>query len=211
MAFSVSVPDALGVPAVNFAPGFGGLLPLLVGDALSLFLGVSVTQQWGIYFFGIPVVLADNVLSFDYKKSAAVSDYPIEGGLTGASFESYNKVQIPADARFRFSTGGSQFDRQAFLESIDLISGDLNTYDIVTPDAIYLGYNVTNYQYRRTAESGAGLLSVDVWTLQVRVAPGISFSTTTSPTDAGLVSDGTVMPTAATGAQAASIPTINGE
>lgn len=209
MAFSVSVPNVPGVPSVNFAPNFGNLAALLISDAVGLFLGVSRTKFWGIYFFGIPVLAADNVVSFDYKKSSAISDFPVEGsggllgGLLGGgtSFSSYNKVPIPADARFRFTKGGSSFDKQTFLAVLDTIAGDLNQYDIVTPDAIYIGYNVTQYSYRRVAESGPGLVSVDVATLEVRVAPGISFSNTSSSSDAGQTNDGTVQTTAPSGAQ----------
>jgi len=58
---------------------------LLVADAVSLFFGV--TPQWGIFLDGEPVVVADNVVAFGFKKSARISKYPQEQG----AFASYKQ------------------------------------------------------------------------------------------------------------------------
>lgn len=165
---------------------FTGIV-LLVADVTGI-LDLNV-PQWGIFLDGEPVVLADNVLSFEYSGSSRISKYPQEQG----AFASYNKVTVPAEPRFKFSTGGSIADRQAFLESIAAIVGDLNLYDVVTPEAVYSGYNVVKQGYPRTAEE-AGLISVDVWLEQVVVAGASEFSNTTSPTDATQNNNGLVQP-----------------
>lgn len=154
-------------------------LPSLPGNLESLFGNVSLltsdsvgnsfggaTPQWGIFLNGEPVVLCDNVVSFDYKQDFAISNYPIEQG----AFSSYNKVQKPFEVKFRFSTGGSQSDRQNFLNSIDAIIADVNLYDVVTPEKTYTSVNLVHQDYRRTATDGAGLISVDVWCEQVRAS-----------------------------------------
>jgi hypothetical protein len=160
---------------------------LLVADAVSLFSGV--TPQWGIYLDGEPVVVADNVMAFGFKKSARISKYPQEQG----AFASYNKVSVPGEPRLKFSTGGSVADRQAFLASIAPLIDDLNLYDVVTPEVTYSGYNVVNYDYPRTADK-AGLITVDVWLEEVVVAGASEFSNTASPTDAGQTNNGLVQP-----------------
>lgn len=143
----------------------------------------SSSSQWGIFSNGNPVVVADNVLSMEFKQEFRISNYPVEGG----AFASYNKVQMPFEVRFRFSTGGNTSKRSAMLNSIGAVIGDINLYDVVTPDATYLNGNFTHQDYRRTAQEGAGLLSVDVSMQEVRSASLIvsSSGTGTSASGAG--------------------------
>lgn len=183
---------------MSFIADAVGALELLTSDAPGL-LGLVLGPQWGIFQGGAPIVVADTVLTVGYKQSWALSDYPVEEG----AFETYDKVQIPYDARFRFASGGSAIDRQALLDSIAAIAGDLNLYDVVTPEAVYINANITNYEYQRRATNGLGLLTVDVWALEVRVAtsaPG-SLSNAASPNDAPQTNGGTVQPTAPSAAQ----------
>jgi hypothetical protein len=176
---------------------------LLVGDALGLF-GYSI-PQWGIFLDGQAVVLADNVISFEYSASSRISKYPQEQG----AFASYNKVTVPAEPRFRFSTGGSLANRQAFLESIAAIAGDLNLYDVVTPEAVYTGFNVIRQGYPRTSED-ANLISVDVYMEEVVIAGSSSFTNTTSPTDQAQLNNGLVQPQPYTGPNLGSLQPSQG-
>jgi hypothetical protein len=144
----------------------------VVGDVLSLF-GGSEDQQWGLFLDGAPVVVAESVISFEFKKGSSLSGFPIEEG----GFENYNKVKRPFDVRLRFSTGGTIADRQDLLSSIDAIVDSLDLFDAVTPEAIYTSVNPVHYDYRRTAVNGVGLLVVDVFCEQVRVTASSSFTT----------------------------------
>lgn len=191
---AVNVPNAPGVPSVEFASGFGLALSFLTSDAASIFRGISSDQSWGIYLGGAPVVLADNVASFDYRQQWAVSDYPIEGG----SFESYNKVQTPFDARFRFTAGGSESNREAMLASIAAIAGTTLKFDIVTPEAIYNNATITHYDYSRTSTNGLGLMIVDIWTQEVRENVVMSLSNSSTPEGSNVNNDGNVAPSPAT-------------
>lgn len=169
-----------GLPSLP--PGLGNLfsaVPLITGDSVAI--GGQNSQQWGVFLNGDPVVIADNVLSMEYSQDFKISNYPVEGG----SFSSYNKVQMPAEVRFRFSTGGSSSDRSDMLNSIATVIGDTNLYDVVTPDASYVNFNFVHQNYRRTAQEGAGLLSVDVKVEEVRSASLIvsSTGTATNPGD----------------------------
>lgn len=204
MAFPVNVPNVPGVPSVLFAAGAGQLLSFLTGDAAGLFLGALLQQPWGIYSGGAPVILSDNVVSFDYRQQFSISDFPVERG----GFQSYDKVQIPFDARFRFTAGGSEANRTAFLASIAAVIGDLNLYTVVTPDAIYPSVNLTHYDYSRSARNGAGLITVDVWGLEVRETATAAMSSTQSPTSASQVNGGTVQATQANSLQQAQVGSI---
>jgi hypothetical protein len=129
-------------------------------------------------------------VTFDYRQEWTVSDYPLEQG----AFQSYDKVQTPFDVRVRYAAGGSQQNRQALLDSIAAIAGDLNLYDVVTPEAVYQSVNVTHYDYRRTATNGVGLLQVDVWCIEVRVTAQAQFQNVQNPTSASPQSQGNVQP-----------------
>lgn len=194
MAFLVNAPNVPGVPSIARSSIGGAVVSLLAADAYSLLSNIFGFPSWGIYFYGIPIVLADTVSAFDLQKTWTLSDFPVEGG----AFESYNKVYVPFRGTFRFVAGGSELNRQALLLSIEAISGDLNVYDIVTPEAVYMGVNVTSYSYKRTAVNGVGLIQVDVVVEEVRPAPSVAYSNTASANSASQVNGGTVQATPAT-------------
>lgn len=183
-----------------------GILELLTQDAIGLLSGSFSQQPWGIYFGGAPVVIADNVVSMEYRQQWSISDFPVERG----AFESYDKVQIPYDARVRFSAGGSTANRTAMLASIAAIAGDTNFYDVVTPEAVYLSCNIVHYDYSRRSNEGNGLLLVDIWLLEVRQAASAAMSNTQDPSGAAQVNGGTVQPVPATGAQTAQFQKASG-
>ncbi|AWB26168.1 hypothetical protein DA075_35445 (plasmid) [Methylobacterium currus] len=194
MANPVNVPDVDGVPPVTFAPGSGGDIILAAADAAGIAVAFDgPMSRWGLYRQGRPVVICDTVLAFDHKADWAVSDHPLERG----SFESFNKVAIPFDVRFIFAAGGSEASRTALLSSIQAIAGDLNLYDAVTPEKVYPSVNVVHYDYRRTAQAGAGLLVVAIWCQEIRqVTPSAASpnTSTAAPSGADPVNGGTVQP-----------------
>ena len=194
MVVPVNVPRAPGVPNVLFATGAGNILVRLFSDALAIFQGSGSRQPWGIFSGGAPVIVADSVITVSYRQQWSISDYPIEKG----AFAGYDKVQTPYEARLRFATGGSQGEKQAMLSSIASIAGDLNLYTVVTPEAVYPNVNITHYDYDRRAESGLGLLQVDVWALEVRQVGTGGLSNTVDPTSSSQVNDGAVQTTTPT-------------
>src|SRR5262249_51706443 len=125
----------------------------------------------------------------------AIANYPVEKG----AFESYDKVQTPYEVRVRFASGGSIPNRQALLNSIAAIAGDLNLYDVVTPEAIYTSANIAHYDYNREAARGLGLMVIDVLFQQVRVSSTQTF--TQSPSSSNPQSVGQVQPQAASSQQ----------
>lgn len=137
---------------------------LLTADALSI-LGVQSSPQWGLFQDGIPVVIADNVLSFDFRQDYRISDYPVEQG----AFESYNKVASPFDVRLQFSAGGSVAKRQELIDSVDAIIGSTDLFDAVTPEKVFMSINPVHQSIRRTSRQGSGLVVIDLYCRQVRV------------------------------------------
>ncbi len=168
--------------------GLGGG-PTILTRSLATF-GI-IAPEWGIFTRGgKAVVTADNVVSFEYKQEFSIADYPVEEG----AFESYDKVQTPYDVRLRFSSGGSFNNRQALINSIQTIAGDLKLYDAVTPEKTYTKVNVAHQDYGRTAQNGAGLLMIDVWLTQIRVTTSTKLTSTAKPSGAEPMSGGQVQP-----------------
>jgi hypothetical protein len=137
---------------------------LMTADTFTYFAN-TFQQQWGIFQNGVAIVTADTVTSFEYRQEWIISDFPVEGG----AFQSYDKVFVPFDARFRFVAGGSEANRAALLASIQAIAGNLTLYDAASPEAIYIGCNIRHFDYRRTSIRGVGMIEVDVWLEQVMV------------------------------------------
>ena len=177
-----------GLPGLPSSVNVLSDVALLVSDAINL-LGLG-TPQWGLFRDGFPVVVADNVVAFDFREDYRISKAPLEGG----AFTSYNKVQIPFGIVLRFSAGGSLANRQALLESIDAIIGSLDLFDAVTPERTYASVNPTHRDYHRSAESGQGLLVVDLHCELVNQSIESEFGNTQSPTAAGQNDNGQVQP-----------------
>jgi hypothetical protein len=190
---------ATGIPSLlNRVASVTNPIALLVADA-QLLLGLTSTPKWGIYLNGSPVIIPDSVVAFDYKNEWRIADYPQEAG----AFASYNKVSTPFDVRVRLTKGGSEAERASFLNAIEAASKSLNLYDVVTPEKVYSSTNIEHYDYRRTNLNGVGLLTVDIWLLEIRVSGTSQFVAAATPSGASPVAVGTVQATQATPAEQA--------
>jgi len=157
----VSIP---GVPnlarVINFATS-----QLLTRDTVNNWGGSRLTPQWGLYYNGSPVIVADTVVAFGFRREWNISNYPIERG----GFESFNRVDLPYAGRLQFAAGTMKM-RQALLSSLAAATadGNLTKYDVVTPEIVYPSVNIQGYDYDRKAMSGVGLLMIDVTVVEVR-------------------------------------------
>lgn len=178
------VPNVPGVPPLSsFIPN--AIVPLL-GDAIGLILGALNIQTWGIFLDGVPVLTYDNFVSFDYSQDWEISTYPVEDG----SFTAYDKVQRPAEIRVSVSAGGSVANRQVMLLAIDAQMSTTLTYDIVTPETVYLNYNFIRREFDRAA-SNVGLVLVHLYFMEIIETATSIFQNTFSPANAGQVGLGT--------------------
>lgn len=198
-----NVPQFPGVPPLGrLFNAVGPALQLLNGDVLGIVRNL-ISPQWGIFDQGGNlVVFADSVVRFDYKQMWTIADYPIEGG----SFESYDKVIHPQEIRLRLTRGGSNADRVDFLASLRNIVGDTNLYNIVTPEFQYINFNISDWEFHRTATNGLGLLMVDLLCVEVRVGVSSNFSNTKTAGAANTVNNGVSQPVTATPLQVAVAP-----
>ncbi|HEY6030514.1 MAG TPA: hypothetical protein VIU44_08125 [Gaiellaceae bacterium] len=185
------VPDVPGVPPLPRDPNaVAAAIVMLTGDIVSGY-GAGLVPVWGIYRGGRPVITADTIVGFEFKREWAIADYPVEQG----SFASYDKVATPYVSRVQFAAGGDAENRQLMLDSLDAIAGDLQLYDVVTPERVYRSANVQRYDYRRAAQKGVGLLVVDVYLQEVRTSAGQQGGASTqSPSGASPQQDGDVQP-----------------
>ena len=199
----VNIAAAIGLPDIALGPVSDVLAPL-AADALDV-LSAFGASPWGLYSGGSPIITADTVLDVGYNKAYSISGFPVEQG----AFASYDSIEQPFEGRIRFVAGGSPAARQDLIDSVDSVVGDLNTYDLVTPDRIYINANVIREEYRRSnEEGGASILAIEVSVQEVRILSDDSAgSNTADPASADPVNGGVVQPATPTSGQtAAALP-----
>lgn len=208
----------LSVPAFPDVPPLPGVPPMLrdplaeidplrvagqlaTGDLLGI-LNDALRPVYGIFDkSGKRVALADTVTTLEYRGDSRISDYPQEQG----AFTSYNKVQVPYDARVQLVCGRLLPIRAKFLAAIEAAKQSTNLYKVVTPERVYTSANIVAYDNRREVRDGVTLLKVNVYLQEVRVTAVAQFANTQNPSSADPASQGQVQPQAPTTDQAALI------
>jgi hypothetical protein len=187
------IPNVPGVPSLtDFAPN---ALSILTTDLISFALGGL--EIWGVYLLGIPVLPnMKSFVTFEYRKDWNIPDYPFESG----AFQSYNKVQLPFEARVRITAKSSLSDRQLLLAEIETVAASTALYTIVTPERTFLNCSVSHFDVVKRSNSNAGLLIVDLWFIEIRsntLANLLnSFLDTLNPTNAAAQGLGNIQPVA---------------
>lgn len=174
-----NVPQLPGVPQLLRSPLFPTGVPLAIeiGASIgSLWSSSSIIARWGIFDQKhTQIVEPDSVLDFGYRNEWHVADFPIQQG----EFVSFNKVATPFEISVRLSKGGTQPERTLFLNVIQSIAGDLNLYNIVTPETVYKDCNITRWEVIRRGAQGAYFLTeVDIFFRQIRTVTAQFFTTT---------------------------------
>ncbi len=185
------IPNVPGVPALSsFAPP--NLFELLITDAASLLISALFPNTWGVFLddLPIPIISYESFVSFEYKQDLPISTYPVEQG----AFLSYDKVRLPAEIKIRLAQGGSVFDRQKFLFSLDAAMTTTGLYTVVTPEEVFLSYNFVHRDLVRTADQGVGLIVVDIWLMEVMQTATAFFQSVATPAVAGQVGGGSLTP-----------------
>lgn len=207
-----NVPNLPGVPQVARSFQFPAAPPPILGTALAigkLWQSIFTQPQWAIYKKlpppkpaqpqrdstgaliisinsnptpkRVPVVVPDSFLEFSYKNKWNVSDFSVQQG----AFASYNKVANPFEVTLRLAKGGSKEDRKKFLDSIDAIVGDLEFYDIITPEKSYLNVNIVDNEIVRRGPRGANFLAeVDIIFREIREVTATYSNTSVTTQDA---------------------------
>jgi len=132
-----------------------GILGLLVGPPYQIVNGQTGKQ----------IILPDSVISLEYKGEARLAGYPMEKG----AFSAYNKVQTPYDIRIRMVCGGNSWmTLEAFMTAMQDLQASLEIVQIITPDQTYNRVNMSHWDYKRTAQNGVSLLTVDAAFSEIR-------------------------------------------
>lgn len=163
-------------------------LPLiLTADAIGLFAFFG-QPEWGIFASGsgAPLLLADSVYSVEYSRDYQISDFPQEAG----AFASYNKVQVPFQAKVSFLANRLRYN---FFATVEQATASLDLVTVVMPEFTYPNANITHYGFRRTARNGKTLVMFEVWCEEVRILASSKLSgsnTGTKASDIGTAAGG---------------------
>lgn len=216
-----SVPNVPGVPAL---PSYSDAVQSLVVSDSLLLLSAILPSTWGIYVDGAPIItpatqltqafaatlatvsqiaalvglpnivpVVASTVDFEYMARSPISNYPQQAG----AFQSYNKVQLPAEITVKIACGGGASQRAAFLNTLEALRTSTILVDIVTPEQVFQDYNCTSFDYRRRAENGVTLIVAEVRFEYVPITATAAFSNTQQPSTAGQTSGGNVQPQAA--------------
>lgn len=156
-----------GMPNV---PNFKGLNAAGSNALISLgsaaLINAVFGNYWGIFNeYGIPILLADNVIALKYNNSSRIAQAPIEKG----SFASYNKIANPYKATVQLSKGtGGTLMRGAFLGQIETLANSTLLFHILTPEYVYTNACIVGYDTAREASDGAQLIKVNLHLEEVR-------------------------------------------
>lgn len=190
----------IGIPNI---PDFKGLVTsgsnALIGLGGAAIIRAIFGNVWGLVNeFGVPVVLADNVLGLSFQSASTIVNAPIEGG----SFASYNKIATPSQAVVQMSKGsGGALQRGAFLAQLLALEGSTLKFYVISPEFVHRNMSITNVDYARSAQEGVQLIVVNVSLEEVReVKVNYSFEEVEAPSDAKAVDGGSVQPKDAAGA-----------
>ena len=158
-----------GVPNLLKGAAKAAVATLLSNTLGKLYDFFVVPPKWGIYLPGssTKAIEVASVVAMDIAGSADVSDYPIEQG----SFVSYNKVILPDVFQFRIAQDGQEASRTYFLDWLQRAKNGLDVFDVVCPEFVYPNATLIRYTIRRTAESGASMVTADCVFQQVRDKP----------------------------------------
>lgn len=152
----------------------------------------SAPPQWGVYDGEKLALEPDSIFAVEPLKEYQIATYPIEQG----GFQSFNKVSQPGTVHVTMTKGGSVAERAKFLEAVRELGESLKPLTVITPDATYSTVNLVRYDFRRTAEKGATLISVEVLFQEIRQTAVAVFSNSKAPSGAATVNQGPVRTTA---------------
>ncbi|WP_432785029.1 hypothetical protein AAEX37_01950 [Oligella sp. MSHR50489EDL] len=147
-----SLPDRYGL----ISSGTDALISLGGAAIIDAFF----SNVWGVVNeYGVPILLADSVLSIKHSDASAISNAPVEKG----SFASYNKVKEPYKTTIRMSKGThGTLGRGAFLAQLKALSDSTLLHHVITPEYVYTNANIVGYDFSREAKDGFQLVKVNL-------------------------------------------------
>ena len=158
------VPDIkrAGIGALTVS-GLGGVI--LANDRFGIF-DHNFAPKWQILDEdGNVAITPDSVISFEFRGEARPCSHPVERG----GFQDYNKIQMPYDARMIISCNGQGATKKdALLRQLEEYRKGTDLLQVATPDAVYPRLTLQHYDYRREAQRGVQLLTIQLWFTEIR-------------------------------------------
>jgi len=103
-------------------------------------------------------------IDLDVRNEGQALSHPIEEG----GFANYNKVRSPLDIRVTVAAQGDEAEFRQILDALDEYQSGAIKLFVSTPSAYYGPVTLQSYMSRRTRESGAGQLTVELIFVEVR-------------------------------------------
>lgn len=198
------VADAVQIINLFFGPKWG----LFTADGAPAFDVPGASINIGGFSIPIPSILAggngQSVGEVEYRLDYQIATAQQENG----AFLSYNKVSTPFAGRVTYIVSGFEAQRTAFLTAVAAAEHALTLYTLTMPEISYPSCNVVHHDFRRTAQNGVSMFSVDVWVEEVRITGTAAFSNTQTPSGADQVNNGTVQPQQPTPTQQSGVTRI---
>lgn len=132
---------------------------------------------WGIYKKGTttPAFDVSSVAELSIGGESNVSDYPIEDG----TFTTYNKVLMPNIFPIVMTRDGSQAERTAFLNWLQVTVGSFELFDVLCPERTYRNVTLKSYRISRSSSSGAAMIIANCIFQEIRQIPAVYSSSST--------------------------------
>ena len=148
-----------------------------VSDALNSIIGTGL-PEWGLFDeAGNIAADYDSFAALRFRNEAEISTYPVENG----GFVSYNKVATPFNIQVTLVCGGDEARITQFLVQLEAIQKTIALFSVVCPEFTYESVNVKAYDYTRTSENGAHMITATLDCLEVRQTAITDFSDNIDP------------------------------
>ncbi len=162
------VPNVMGVPAlirraqpVLDAIGYASS----IDNKINRLLSPPVEETWGVFDdAGVKVLTPETFIGLEFRQESNVLEHPIEEG----SFSTYNKVDSSFDASIVMATGGTNSDRAALLQQVEILIASLALYTIVTPEVTYESVTLCGYGFSRQQSNGSHQIVVSLRFKEIR-------------------------------------------
>lgn len=185
----------------NFSISVNSVLSVISGGSLLGFVSSIISPSYGIFYAdgddaNDKALDFHSAISFDYSGDAVVTNAPVASsdGIAG-SYSSINKVVNPAKITMRVSVEGmtgfsgaiprlpslsnlslSLTSRTDIINKLEEMKGQARLYNIETPDKVYEKFDLIDYKFVMTAQSGVTLLLVDIIFQEVKTLDDVEES-----------------------------------
>ena len=126
---------------------------------------LSIAPVWTLAATGGGIALDFDVFcQMEAKAENSVAYEQLEKG----SFAAYNKQASPMEIRCVLASTKAYALQQDMLESLDTLCKGTDLVSLVTPSQEYPNLNLESYNYSRTEQGGAALLTVELRLIEIR-------------------------------------------